>query len=194
MFIALLFYILLIFQDSNAEEKRCYFIVPKKSSDCKLSEEDKKSIFNYKHCCFKKGNSSSLFHINECEAKTEAEYQKMIANGEKCYNEENPDPKESSGCESKIPNKPSDCVLSNEERNEGYEYCCYEVFEGEKECSLFTKKEYNLELELFNIFSDKENDVLKCGGEKNDENGDYKFGAGLVYLSITSFLLLILNL
>ena len=193
MFIALFFYILLVFQDSNAEERRCSLIIPKKSSECKLSEEDKKSIFKYTHCCFKKDNSTSSIRINSCKAKTEDEYQKMIANGEKCYNEENPDPRELSGCESKTPSKPSDCVLSNEEKDQGYEHCCYEVFEGEKECSLFTKEEYKLELELFKIFADKETDVLQCGGEDN-ENGDYKFGAGLVYLSITSFLLLILNL
>lgn len=190
MFIPLLFYILLLIKNSNAEERRCFLIIPEKSTECKLSEEDKKSIFNYTHCCFKKDNSSSGIRINGCEVKTEKEYQTMIANGEKCYNEENPDPKELYGCESKIPNKASDCVLSNEEKSEGYEYCCYEVLGGEKECSLFTKEEYKLELELFDIVADKGNDVIKCGGDDYED----KSGAGFINLSIIFLILLILNL
>ena len=187
MFIPLLFYILLLIQNSKAEEKRCFSILPKRSSECKLSEEDKNSILNYKQCCFKKDSSTSGILLNSCEPITEMEYQTMIEKGEKCYNEENPDPKESYGCESKIPNKASDCVLSNEEKNGGFDYCCYEVYQGEKECNLYTKEEYKLEMELFKIMAD-ENDIIKCG------NDDYNYGSRFINLSYAFFLILILNL
>ena len=187
MFIQLLFYILLVIQNSKAEEKDCLLIFPEKSSECKLSENDKKTIFNYKYCCFKRTNSSGI-GFNLCEPKTEAEYNVMIDKGEKCYNETNPDPKELYGCESKIPNKASDCVLSDEEKSEGYEYCCYEVIEGEKECSLFTKEEYKAEMELLNLFAEEGNDVMQCGGEYNNA------GAGFINISIMYFLQFILNL
>ena len=192
MFIPLLFYILLLIQNSKAEEKSCSFIFPKRSSECKLSEEDKRSIFNYKQCCFKKDSSSSGISLNHCEAKTEKEYKTMIEKGEKCYNEENPDPKEIYGCESKIPNKASDCVLSNEEKNEGFDYCCYEVYKGEKECNLFTKEEYKLEMELFKIMADEKNDIIKCGND-DDYNDDYD-ESRFINLTYAFFLILILNL
>ena len=42
MFIQLLFYILLVIQNSKAEEKDCILIFPEKSSECKLSENAKR--------------------------------------------------------------------------------------------------------------------------------------------------------
>ena len=190
MLIPLLFYIFLVIQKSKAEEN-CRLIIPNKSSECKLSEKDKQSIFNYKYCCFKRANTSEI-SLHQCEPKTEAQYKTMIDKGEKCYNEENPDPKELYGCESKIPNKASDCVLSDDEKSEGYEYCCYEVIDGEKGCSLYTKKDYELGMELFNLVDDKGNNVIQCGDKDSNDRSNAR--AGFINLSITYFLLLILNL
>ena len=46
-----------------------------------------------------------------------------------------------------MPNKQFDCVPSDDNKKDGYDYWCYEVSNGE-ECSLFTKEEYKIEKAL----------------------------------------------
>ena len=72
----------------------------------------------------------------------------MEDEGKICYNETNPEPKILYGCETKVPNKQIDCFPSDDNKKDGYDYWCYEVSNGEKECSLFTKEEYKIEKAL----------------------------------------------
>ena len=51
-------------------------------------------------------------------------------------------------CEDVTPTKASDCVLSQEDKNNGYTYCCYEKVSSLKVCTLDTEETYQQEKEL----------------------------------------------
>ena len=88
-----------------------------------------------------------------------------------------------SGCESVTPRSKSDCVLTEEDKQNGAEYCCFYKDGNDLECSAETKESYQAAKVLFDALK-SEGDVLDCGTSK----------AGYIYLSVLSFILIILNL
>ena len=140
----------------TVKNEDCGNISPTQASDCVLSENDKKS---YKFCCYEGYENS--YSSMECVPYTNEDYQiQLYLNRELDLGdifECNPklyevDP-ESTDCNSIAnPTKPSDCVLSNEDKK-NFKYCCYYKYEdSSKECEAHTQESYELELEAYKAY------------------------------------------
>ena len=165
-----LFFIFLITQCVKSAEVDCGDINPTSAADCKLSENDKNLFFPYKYCCYEKNLLTSKWG---CQPYTETGFK--LKDGE-CYNETNiPDT-----CEMINPKEASDCVLSESDKKK-YDYCCYVVYDGDKECSAETKESYEASIELFKTLSTKE-DIFECGINKT----------GFIFLGIQYLMILLL--
>ena len=168
--IYILFFILLIIQCVKSAEVDCANINPASAADCKLSENARKRFLPYEYCCYEKNILTSKW---ECLPYSESMFK--FKDGE-CYNETNiPDT-----CEFINPKSASDCVLSESDKKK-YDYCCYVVFDGDKECSAETKESYEASIELFKVTSNKE-DIFDCGINKS----------GFIFLRLKYLVILIL--
>ena len=158
MSIYILFFILLTIQCVKSAEVDCANINPASAADCKLSENDQKRIIPYEYCCYEKNILTSKW---VCQPYSEYTFE--FKDGE-CYNETNmPDIPDT--CEMINPKSASDCVLSETDKKK-YDYCCYVVYDGDKECSPETKESYEASIELFRAISNKE-DIFDCGINKS---------------------------
>ena len=144
---------MLAIQCVKSAEVDCANINPASAADCKLSENDKKRIIPYEYCCYEKNILTSKWG---CQP-----YFTFVSIDGECYNETNiPDT-----CEMINPKSASDCVLSESDKKK-YDYCCYVVYDGDKECSPETKESYEASIELFRAISNKE-DIFDCGINKS---------------------------
>ena len=89
-------------------------------------------------------------------------------------------------CEDVTPTKASDCVLSQEDKNNGYELCCYEKIGSLKVCTLDTKESYEKELELLEELGLKDKTIYEC----NNKVGK----AGYMKYSLVLLILILLNM
>ncbi len=157
-----------------------YIFNPKNATDCVLSVEDKKK---YQYCCYEKS------YTNKCSPFTQEEYEiqlltidalKSIGTG---YEFEC-GPKyegnvQSSDCEKIKPKKASDCKLSDEDKKK-FKYCCYEGIQDDDigdifECSAYTQKGYEEELEDYNLLKQFGDGVfMECNVEEKEETKDAK--------------------
>ena len=74
-------------------------------------------------------------------------------------------------------------VLTEEDKQNGAEYCCFYKEGNDLECTAETKESYKAAKALFDSIKSY-GDVLDCGKSK----------AGYIFLSVLSFILIILNL
>ena len=181
MFKVFFTYIVFFIRFTISAETDCTFIKPKKPSDCKLSEKDIKD--NYKYCCFQ-----NYTYFISCDPYTEEGFKTFfdVKDAKKCSTQTKlAEDKESSysGCESVTPKSKSDCVLTEEDKQNGAEYCCFFKDGNDLECTAETKESYQAAKVLFDAFK-SEGDILDCGTSK----------AGYINLSVLSFILIILNL
>ena len=157
-----------------------YIFNPDNATDCVLSVEDKKK---YQYCCYEKS------YTNKCSPFTQEEYEiqlltidalKSIGTG---YEFEC-GPKyegnvQSSDCEKIKPKKASDCKLSDEDKKK-FKYCCYEGIKDDDigdifECSAYTQKGYEEELEDYNLLKQFGDGVfMECNVEEKEETKDAK--------------------
>ena len=101
-------FILILIQSIKSQETQCKDIKPKSAADCKLANSGNDKTWN-KYCCFKKpqfGKPAS------CEANM------FLIGSEPCYNATNLPPND---CEYIVPEKTSDCVLSENDKKK-YEF------------------------------------------------------------------------
>lgn len=89
------------------------------------------------------------------------------------------------GCEDISPSKPSNCVMSQEDKNNGYDFCCYEKFDPIVVCTLDTKESYQDELDIIDEMGLANDTIYEC----NDKIGERE--AGYVKYSIVMFILVI---
>ena len=76
--------------------------------------------------------------------------------------------------------------LSEEDKRKNLAYCCYEVFDGEKECQAYNQKDYQEELEEFQVVKYfDENAVFDCGNNKSSSS--------FINISIMLLILIIIN-
>ena len=144
-------FILILIQSIKSQETQCIDIKPKSAADCKLANSGNDKTWN-KYCCFKKpqfGKPAS------CEANM------FLIGSEPCYNATNLPPND---CEYIVPEKASDCVLSENDKKK-YDYCCYVLYGGEKSCSAETKDSYEMSISAFKAFATNE-DIFDCGVNK----------------------------
>ena len=157
-------------------EYNCKYIFdPKNSSDCILSENDKKY---YKYCCYEKNSIT-----NKCSPFTKIDYYihlktidilKYLGDYEfECQTEKEEVNPESSDCEQIEPKKASDCKLSENDKKK-FIYCCYEKIEDEiSGCGAYTQESYEDELEIYN---ELKNLGLELSFDCNvEENGDQNY-------------------
>ena len=157
-------------------EYNCKYIFdPKNSSDCILSENDKKY---YKYCCYEKNSIT-----NKCSPFTKEDYYlhlntidilKKLGDYEfECQTEKEEVNPESSDCEQIEPKKASDCKLSENDKKK-FIYCCYEEIEDEiSGCGAYTQESYEDELEIIN---ELKNLGLELSFDCNvKENGDQNY-------------------
>ena len=146
------------YNETNLPPNDCEYIVPEKTSDCVLSENDRKK---YDFCCYKYYNG-----IKSCAPDTENgyEYNKILYKDTKEDIYDCQISKEYQGCESIIPEKASDCVLSENDKKK-YDYCCYVLDGGKKSCSAETKDSYETFLSVFKAYATNE-DIFDCGVNK----------------------------
>ena len=189
MIIPIIFCLLLIIP--NTSQDNCKDIVAYRSRDCVLSETDKRT---YNYCCYKKYN----YDVATCKPyTTEEEIQKEK---EKLKSTESdiisfvcndksvtalPEV-EWDGCEDIEPSQASDCVMSQEDKNNGYELCCYEKIDSLKVCTLDTKESYEEELELLEELGLKDKTIYEC----NNKVGK----AGYMKYSLFLLILILLNM
>ena len=133
----IIFFILLLIQNSEGEEVTCDNIVPKSAADCKLSSELVDRF--YKYCCFQQSND---YDHPKCWPES------TLNEGEQCYNETNMPP---SDCNYILPEEASDCVLSENDKKK-YDYCCYRYKNGRKSCIGDKKDTYELRKNLYDIY------------------------------------------
>ena len=170
-------YIFLLIHEIISQETNCVDITPQSASDCILSTADKE---NYEYCCYAKFSygTGSCIPYNYDDYKNEKEY--TFYDTFECNHIY-------SGCEDIKPNKASDCVLSEEDKRKNLAYCCYEVFDGEKECQAYNQKDYQEELEEFQVVKYfDENAVFDCGNNKSSSS--------FINISIMLLILIIINL
>ena len=165
---------------AKSAETDCSYIRPKKPSDCKLSEKDIED--NYKYCCFE-----NYTYFNSCSPYSEEGFKTFfdVKDAKKCSTQSKlAEDSESSysGCESVTPRSKSDCVLTEEDKQNGAEYCCFFKDGNDLECTAETKESYQAAKALIDAFK-MDGYVLDC-----------KNKAGYIYLSVLSFILIILNL
>ena len=148
----IIFFILLLIQNSKGEEVTCNNIVPKSAADCKLS-----SVFPdglYKYCCFQQSND---YDHSKCWPES------TLNEGEQCYNETNMPP---SDCNYILPEEASDCVLSENDKKK-YDYCCYRYKNGRKSCIGDKKDTYELSKSLYEGTKD---DIYDCQISKSSSS------------------------
>ena len=155
-------YILLLIHEVISQETNCAYITPQSVSDCILSTTDKE---NYEYCCFqidsffKRATCKPYNYDDYKEAKENVFYDTFECNH--IY----------SGCEDIKPNKASDCVLSEEDKGKNFAYCCYEVYNGEKQCQAYSQEEYQEELEDFQYAKIFYKDaVFDCGNNQSSSS------------------------
>ena len=157
----IIIYALLFIPSIISQETNCGDIVgPESASDCKLSTSDKK---NYEFCCYVKFsdlipgscmpfNYEDYYHARDLYDTFECDH---------IY----------SGCDDIKPEKESDCVSSQEDKDRNKPYCCYQYSEGRKRCVAYKKEEYQIEIEGIEISKAlDENYVLNCGNEKSSSS------------------------
>ena len=162
-------------------ETDCTSIKPKKPSNCKLSQKDIKD--NYEYCCFE-----NYTYFVSCTPYTEELFKTLfdVKDAKKCSTQTKlAEDSESSysGCESVTTRSKSDWVLTEEDKQNGAEYCCFFKDGNDLEYTAETKESYQAAKALFDAFK-IDGDVLDCGKSK----------AGYINLSVLSFILIILNL
>ena len=146
-------FILILIQSIKSQETQCNDIKPKSAADCQLANSGIDKAHN-KYCCFQK---PYLDNPARCVA-----YPGFLF-PEPCYNATNLPPND---CEYIVPEKASDCVLSENDKKK-YDYCCYVLVldGGEKYCSAETKDSYEMSLSVFKAFATNE-DIFDCGVNK----------------------------
>ena len=179
MFVLIIFCLFLFFIIPNSTQNNCGDIYPSRARDCVLSQTDKQTN---KYCCYKKYN----YDYEECSIiSTEEEYQRekerykssgsdvisFVCNDESvtALPEVTWD-----GCEDIEPSQASDCVMSQEDKKNGYELCCYEKIGSLKVCTLDTKESYQVELELINELGLTDSTTYECT-DKVGEAGNLKY-------------------
>ena len=177
MFVFIIFCLFLFFIIPISTQSNCNDILPSISRDCVLSQTEKQTN---KYCCYKKYNSGS----EECSLiSTEEDYQneksKLSESGIVSFvcNDESVTalPEVTwDGCEDIEPSQASDCVMSQEDKKNGYELCCYEKIGSLKVCTLDTKESYQVELELINELGLTDSTTYECT-DKVGEAGNLKY-------------------
>ena len=177
MIIPIIFCLLLIIP--NTSQDNCEDIVAYRSRDCVLSETDKRT---YNYCCYIKYNynvATCKPYTTEEEIQKEKEKLKSTESDIKSFvcNDKSvtalPEV-EWDGCEDIEPSQASDCVMSQEDKNNGYELCCYEKIGSLKVCTLDTKESYQVELELINELGLTDSTTYECT-DKVGEAGNLKY-------------------
>ena len=130
--LVIIIYALLFIPGVISEEANCksnYF--PKSVSDCILSTADKEQ---YEFCCYTQIISTAP---GSCEAFNYEKYnqERDFYNIIECNHAY-------SGCDDIKPEKASDCVVTQEDKNRNRPYCCYVVYEGKKSCNSYGKEDY----------------------------------------------------
>ena len=180
MLIYFLFYISFIIPKTI--QKDCQYIVPNGPEECILSESDKQA---FKYCCFVKeyGNNRCRPYIEEKYLADKKRYEESNPPITFVCNDESVTPSlrklASKDCEDVSPSKQSDWVMSQKDKDDGYDYCCYERIGTLKVCTLDTKKSYEEELEFIKYIDDVEYECTDKVGKS-------------FFLSL-SFIFLILN-
>jgi len=169
-------------------ETNCNWINPEKPSDCRLSQND--IAQEYKYCCYE-GEPAS------CYRYTQESFQLLfdVKNINRCSTQTkiaDDNPISYSGCESVTPRSKSDCVLNQQDKDAGAEYCCYFKDGDEIQCTAETKESYEAGKELIDYLDDGSS-VFDCntnaGGDKGGSGED---GAGFINLSFIYFIFIIL--
>jgi len=189
MIIPIIFCLLLIIP--NTSQDNCGEIYPSRSRDCVLSEKDKRT---YNYCCYKKDKyefGSCTPYKTEEEIQSEKEKLKSTESDIKSFvcNDKSVTalPEVTwDGCEDIEPSQASDCVMSQEDKNNGYELCCYEKIGSLKVCTLDTKESYEEELELLEELGLKDKTIYEC----NNKVGK----AGYMKYSLVLLILILLNM
>ena len=169
-------YILLFIPGVISQETNCGDVRnPQSASDCKLSTEDKET---YEYCCYKKFSS---YVSGECSPLTLEDYknEKMVSSFYESFECEHA----YSSCTDIKPEKASDCVLTQEDKDRNMAYCCYEVFGGDISCEAYNKEDYQDELEGFKFVKALDhNAVFDCGNAKSS--------SGFINISKVFFILI----
>ena len=149
----IIFFILLVIQNSKGEETTCNDIVPKSAADCKLSS----SVIDrlYKYCCFQQSNE---YDHSKCTPHL------TLKEGEQCYNETNMPP---SDCNYILPEEASDCVLSENDKKK-YDYCCYRYKNGRKSCIGDKEDTYEVSKHTYEYFD--EDAIYDCQVSKSSSS------------------------
>ena len=169
-------YFLLIIPGVISQETNCADISnPRSAADCKLSTADKEK---YDYCCYK-----TLLGSGKCEAFTYEDYKEADALTEDSLECDHA----YSGCDDIKPGKASDCVLSQEDINRKLSYCCYEEYEGKKDCLAFNEKYYQNELDLYESLKFFDSSLIfKCGNEESSSS--------FINISMIFLILIIINI
>ena len=142
-------FILILIQSIKSQETQCNDIIPKSAADCKLANSGDDKAY-YKYCCFQKPQSGNPASCRR--------YSGLYAS-EPCYNATNLPPND---CEYIVPEKTSDCVLSENDKKK-YDFCCYKYYNGIKSCAPDTENDYEYNKILY---EDTKEDIYDCGVNK----------------------------
>ena len=142
-------FILILIQSIKSQETQCNDIIPKSAADCILANSGNDKAKN-KYCCFQK---PYLDNPARCVAYP------GFSSPETCYNATNLPPND---CEYIVPEKASDCVLSENDKKK-YDFCCYNYYNGIKSCAPDTEDSYEYNKVLY---TDTKEDIYDCGVNK----------------------------
>ena len=171
------YFLIFLFIIPESFQTDCEFIFPNRPRDCALSSNDKQ---NYKYCCY-----DNSYGIESCNTYNEEDYQRTKTQFENanppvtfiCNDEtvDNVSDKTWKGCEDITPKKASDCVLSQEDKDHEYDYCCYEEIGSIKVCTLDTEESYKEEMEMIQELGIEEETVYRCDGKGSFLNISFMF-------------------
>ena len=184
-----LFSILLLFNTIKSEEKDCRSITPTKSSDCILSSADKTK---YKYCCY-----DDFYGAKSCTPYNQSEYKKQKELVDELDNQGqficNRGTNVNS-CENIIPTKASDCIMTKEDKDKKYEYCCYYETEDDKICTLETNKTYQESIDFLRDMNITIDDVFICNDKNNKTIKTNKIDSNAGFINLSNILIIFILL
>ena len=187
--------IFILFIISKSIQEDCSKIKPTKASDCVLSISDK---ILYNKCCYEELSSGSKCNVYGDFDWDNKEYQEKLnqygTNSAKfvCNEISSSNTPEITwkGCEDITPTSASDCVMSKEDKDHNFAYCCYESLGGLiKTCTLETEQSHQDELEYIEFFGLKDDTTYVCS-DKVGKSGQ----SGFINLSMILFVLFLLSI
>lgn len=177
---------ILFFLIPFSSQENCQDIFASESSECILSEEDKLS---YKYCCYVEEDYGCSPYTEE-NYLTDKEKYESSQRTFKCNDASVKSLPEVTwnGCEDISPSKSSDCVMSQEDKNNGYELCCYEKIDSFAVCTLDTKESYQDELDYIKELGLKDDTVYECNDKVGEGDAGY-VNCSIILLILAIFLI-----